>query len=415
MAELTGLIDSLLFRSHMPIRILAMLVAIVMAPGEAAAQTPDATRQQIIEAEQAEKAKTQTPQGPSRGEAFWAKTEDILTNTFQKWHPFLQNAVQGGGFAPGVGYRFHTGAYDTLDVRGSYSIRGYQRAELEYVAPRLFERRAKLALLGGWRKATQVAFFGVGNDTQESARTNFGFEVPHASATLTMTPTRRYLTMIAGAEWAQWKQVPGTGEFPPVDTVYTPDTLPGIDADVSYLHTQASVGFDWRTSPGYTRRGGLLLVTGHDYHDGDGQFGFNQVDYEAIQHVPILREAWVLSFRGHLRTTTGKDGQAIPFFMLPWIGGGTTVRGSESFRYRDENSLLFQAEWRIMVNRYVDLAFFYDAGKVAPRVSDFDLQNRVESFGGGFRFHGPFTTPLRIELAKGREGFALVFATTPVF
>ena len=28
------------------------------------------------------------------------------------------------------------------------------------------------------------------------------------------------------------------------------------------------------------------------------EYGFKQLDYEAIQHVPLLREAWVLSFRG---------------------------------------------------------------------------------------------------------------------
>ena len=38
-----------------------------------------------------------------------------------------------------------------------------------------------------------------------------------------------------------------------------------------------------------------------------------------------------------------------------------------SWRFRDQNSLLLQAEWRIMVNRYLDLAFFYDAGKVTAR------------------------------------------------
>ena len=36
-------------------------------------------------------------------------------------------------------------------------------------------------------------------------------------------------------------------------------------------------------------------------------------------------------------------------------------------------------------------------------------------FGIGFRFHGPVTTPLRIELAKGNEGFVLVLGASQVF
>jgi hypothetical protein len=35
--------------------------------------------------------------------------------------------------------------------------------------------------------------------------------------------------------------------------------------------------------------------------------------------------------------------------------------------------------------------------------------------GVGFRFHGPTTTPLRIELSKGNEGFSLGFSASEVF
>ena len=35
--------------------------------------------------------------------------------------------------------------------------------------------------------------------------------------------------------------------------------------------------------------------------------------------------------------------------------------------------------------------------------------------GVGVRFHGPLATPLRIELANGREGMRLVFAGSAAF
>ena len=98
--------------------------------------------------------------------------------------------------------------------------------------------------------------------------------------------------------------------------------------------------------------------------------------------------------------------------MLPSVGGGSTLRGFSSRRFRDRNSLLLQAEWRIMVNRFLDTAVFYDAGKVAARTSDLDLNGLKSDFGFGFRFHGPFATPLRIEVARSREGLRLVFATS---
>jgi len=140
------------------------------------------------------------------------------------------------------------------------------------------------------------------------------------------------------------------------------------------------------------------------------------VQYEGIAHLPILREAWVLSFRGRVQTAIDKDGQQTPFFMLPALGGGSTLRAYSSWRFRDQNSLLLQAEWRIMVNRYLDLAFFYDTGKVAAHRSDLDLDGLKDDYGAGVRFHGPFSTPLRIEVASSRETrFNLIFAMSAAF
>jgi outer membrane protein assembly factor BamA len=102
-----------------------------------------------------------------------------------------------------------------------------------------------------------------------------------------------------------------------------------------------------------------------------------------IQHLPIFREAWTLSLRGRASTASSKDGQEIPFFMLPALGGGSDLRGFDSWRFRDRDSLLLQAEWRIMVNRYLDTAVFYDAGTVAKRFSDLDLHGMKSDFGFG--------------------------------
>ena len=105
----------------------------------------------------------------------------------------------------------------------------------------------------------------------------------------------------------------------------------------------------------------------------------------------------------------------MPFFLLPYVGSGHTLRGFISHRFRDQNALILNAEWRIMVNRFMDTAFFYDAGKVAARRADLDLDGLKSDYGFGVRFHGPFATPLRIEVARSLEGTRLVFATTPIF
>jgi len=394
---------------------MALLAAAAGFLSPASAQEP-ATRQEAIAQAEAEKARSMTPQKPNKAEAITAKIEGILQGNTMKWHPFFDNAYAGGGFTLGAGYAAFVSPYNTVDVRGSYTITGYKRIEAEFIAPRLFQRRGRFKALGGWREATAVGFYGIGTaNTSVDDRSEYSFRQPYVSGELTVFPTRKYLLFAGGGEYSQWDQGPTKGDDPSIETIYTPDQLPGLGATVTYLHTNGTVGYDWRTSPGYTRRGGYYGVTVHDYHDTDGVYGFNQVDYEAIQHVPILREAWVLSFRARAQTTYLKDGQDVPFFMLPSVGGGSSLRAFSSWRFRDRNSMLLQAEWRIMVNRFMDTAFFYDAGKSTPSTKDFDFNGLKSDVGFGVRFHGPFATPLRIEVAHGNEGLNIVFASSAAF
>jgi hypothetical protein len=272
-----------------------------------------------------------------------------------------------------------------------------------------------LTVLGGWRDATQVGFYGIGPNTAVDDRGNFGFEQPFGSALLTIRPTRRWFMVRGGFEASRWDLKSGQGTVPSLDEIYTPESLPGLGATTTYVHTQATVGFDSRLASGYARRGGFYGVTGHDYSDRDDALGFRQVDYEAIQHIPILRETWVVSLHGLVKTTWAKTDQEVPFYRLPSLGGGDDLRGFNSHRFSDRNSLLLQAEWRIAANRFFDSALFYDTGKVAARTSDLDLNHLKSDYGIGVRFHAPMTTALRVDVARSTEGTRLVFAMSPAF
>jgi surface antigen Omp85-like protein len=395
------------------------ILTIVMIFGTAtvsSAQTPEPdTREATVEQAQSEKAKNLRPYVPSRGEKLITELSNAFVNATTTWHPYLENSYSGGGFALGAGYTQHVSPYNFVDVRGSYSVERYKLAEAEFLAPRIFHRRGKLSVVGGWRDATQVGFYGFGSNTELSNRANYAFEQPYGGARLTFWPTRRLFVLGGGVDVSRWSLKDPLGRPPAVQEVYTPATLPGLGTVTTFRHMEATVGVDTRPSDGYARRGGFYGVTGHDYTDTDSKFGFRQIDYEAIQHIPILRESWVISLRGLASTTSHKDGQQIPFFTLPSLGGGSNLRGFQSWRFRDQNSLLLQAEWRIMVNRFFDTALFYDAGKVAARKEDLDFNGLRNDYGFGARFHTPFATVFRIDVARSREGTRLVFATSPVF
>ena len=394
---------------------LTLLALTLAGPRAVAQETEPTSRTEAIEAAKKEKGTHLEPYKPNKAEYWVDKAEDILT-TGLNWHPFFENAYSGGGFTLGAGYMKHVSSYNLLDVRGSITFSGYKRFETQFLAPRVFDRRGVFSVIAGWREATQVGFYGIGTaNTSADDRANYSFKQPWVAATLDVRPSRRYFVVGAGVELSQWQTGAGSGSAPPIDQIYTPATLPGLGAKPTYVHSQGSVAFDWRPAAGYARRGGYYGVTVHDYSDSDSQYGFDSVDYDALQHIPLLREAWVLSLHGHVETTSTKSNEVIPYFMLPALGGGSSLRGFASWRFRDNHSLLLQAEWRVMVNRFFDTAVFYDAGKVVARRSDLDLDGLKKDYGLGFRFHGPIATPLRIDFAKSNEGLSIVFSSSAAF
>ena len=398
--------------------VLAIVAGLALPPAVAVAQVQQQAEPQTRagQIEQQQAAKEVRPYQPGKAEKWLDYAESTLT-TGSGFHPFFENAYSGGGFTLGAGYLKYISPYNTVDVRGSITFSGYKRIETEFIAPELFGRAVRLSVLGGWRDATEVGFYGIGtSNTSQDNRVNYSFEQPYASTLLSIRPGRRLLLLAGGVEVSQWNTGPSDdGDHPSIDMVYTPDALPGLGAQPVYVHTQGTIAIDSRLAPDYARRGGFYGVTFHDYTDPDAQFGFKRIEYEAIQHIPVLREAWVVSLRGRVETTSLKEDQQIPYFMMPALGSGSTLRAFPSWRFRDRNSLLLQVEWRVMVNRMLDLAVFYDTGKVTAEASDLSLDGLRNDFGVGVRFHGPRTTPLRIEFAHGDEGFNIVFGASSSF
>jgi hypothetical protein len=319
----------------------------------------------------------------------------------------------GGGFTLGGGYRQFYGDRTHWDLKGLYSLKNYKLIELSTDSWGHATGRLDLHGRVGWRDATQVAFYGLGIDSPQD-RSNYRMKQAYVGGDLLFRPGG-YVVLGAGAAYEDYTLEEGTGTDPSIEEVFTPETAPGLGESPSYLRTHASAGIDWRPSAGYARRGGLYQVTYYNYADVDDVFSFDRVDGEIVQHLPILRENWVISLHGLVQTTLS-DSDLVPYFLLPSLGSGSTLRAYPSWRFRDRHSLLLTGEFRWIPNRLgVDMALFYDVGKVTSRWEDLSLSGLKSDVGIGIRFHTPFATPLRVEVAKGREGWHLVFAGSPAF
>ena len=195
--------------------IVALLPAASVAAQEAAStveqQQPE-TRVGLLEQQQAEKASSMVPAEPDKAEKYVTRISDIFLSGQMHWHAFFHSAYSGGGFTMGAGYTKFVSPYNTIDTRGSITFSGYKRIESEFLAPQLFGRRGTLSAIGGWREATQVGFYGLGLNTNVSDRTNYSFQQPYGSATLTVRPNRNLLFVRGGLEATQWRQNPGSGD-----------------------------------------------------------------------------------------------------------------------------------------------------------------------------------------------------------
>jgi hypothetical protein len=295
-----------------------------------------------------------------------------------------------------------------------YSVRNYKLAEGATESKDHLEKRLSFGGRLGWRDATQVAYYGLGMISTPADRANFRFQETYAEGHAVFRPVR-WIPLKGSVAYEHWDTLEGQGSYPSIGTVYTPVTAPGLGADPTYLHTRFSAGIDWRQSPGYTRKGGLYQATFHDYRNNNGGiYSFQRLDGEVIQHFPLLRDTWVLAVRGRVQTTLN-DSNLVPYFLLPELGGGSTLRGYDTARFRDLNSLLISAEFRWIPTAALDMALFYDAGKVTNQRGDLNFKGLKSDVGIGARFHGLFSTPLRIDLAVSNEGWRLVFSGSPPF
>jgi outer membrane protein assembly factor BamA len=164
---------------------------------------------------------------------------------------------------------------------------------------------------------------------------------------------------------------------------------------------------DTRDYPGHPYRGGLYRAAWSAYSDRDLEaFSFHRYELEAAQFVTVAPDRWTIALHGWSVISDTASGQQVPVYLLPSLGGSTTLRSYADYRFHDRHMLLLSAESRWALFTHVDAALFVDAGSVAPRVRDLDLS--TTSYGIGFRIHAHQSTTARLDVARGAEGWRIL-------
>jgi surface antigen Omp85-like protein len=400
---------------------LALITLLIAAPLRAQ-DPPTAPEPKTPPAPTGKPGGTQLPQPPmpEKMKAMRARFEN---------HPLVQHLIHdddgvyprgfsiwtGAGISGGLGYRRHIWDGRAIaGVSGELSIRGYRvvesSLELETLPRRLFLRGD-----ARYRHFPQEDFFGVGGNSRMPQRSTYLLRTGELWGTF----GARVAEMTAGVElgWLGVDVGPGTDDrFPTVGALFTESTVPGLSEQPNYIRTGAFWTLERVDEPGYPRRGTRHRVTFNDYRDVSfARYSFKRFDAETAAFVPVMRDRDVIAMRARVTYANNKPGHIVPFYMLPTLGGGNSLRAFDEFRYRDENALLLNAEYRIGAHDLVDVAIFGDAGKVAHDYQDINPKGLIADYGAGVRFHTATRTLFRFDVARGREGMRYLFKMTRAF
>src|SRR5262245_38759169 len=300
------------------------------------------TRADVIREQQALRQQDLEPPRYNGAERFIERLQDwgFVTVNPRGLYPWLGSVYPGGGWATGAGYRKPFGDDAAVNVFGGYSIARFARVEGEAALPTFLSNRARITLTGRYIDAPDVSYYGTGNSSEKDDRTRFGYTPTTGGARVDVELSERF--KIGGGVNYHHVETSSGRTAPSIEESFTPGNTPGLElATYKYINSTARAVYDWRRPLGYSGRGGFYRAQFDDYREGDNElYSSKQVDGEAVQLIPIPRANWVIALRGLATISDLADSNDAPYFLMPALGGGSTIRGYPDFRFRDQNRLL---------------------------------------------------------------------------
>jgi outer membrane protein assembly factor BamA len=399
-----------------------VLISCLLAAPASAQEPEPATRAELlaqIREQKAQNLQPAEPKGVEKALLYIEKHRLIERLTIADgWYPRIGGLTTGGGFAGGVGYRKHVmGERLFLNGSAAISTKGYKQVLAHVSNPTLLKGWLEVGGNFRWNDFPQEDFFGIGNDSAVSARTNYALESTDISAQAALKP---FAWMRFGAEIGHFAPTISEGtdsRFPSTEEIFTDIQAPGLVEQPDFLYKNLFLEIDYRDQPGNPRSGGLWRASYAAWNDRElNQFDFGRLDAEAAHFFPIFDKKRVFAVRLGLSYVNNDPGNRVPFYFLPYIGGSNTVRGFKEFRFRDENAVFLNAEYRWEAFAGLDMALFFDMGEVRDDWQDIDFREAKTSYGVGFRFNTFKSVFMRLDIgAGGGEGTQIFFKFGPAF
>ena len=334
------------------------------------------------------------------------------------FYPKLGSLTTGSGFAGGVGYRNSTifKRYGIFDLYTAASMKKYFALETSATFPRLADGKLYAKVYAGRRDYPEEDYFGLGPDSKRSDQVSFALITNRFGGNVGVRPVEP-LMVGGGIEYLQPYVGQGKDKLvPTIGEVFDDSTAPGLSAQPNFLRTSAFVEVNY-SEPVYARKGGWYRAEFSHFADRDfDRYTHNRLDVDLRQFIPFFAERRVIALRAAASTSDVKDGNEVPFYLQRYLGGNDTLRGFREYRFRGPHAILFQGEYRFEIWSGLDMAFFYDTGKVAFRREDLGINDLEKDYGFGFRFNTREGVVVRVDAGFGsRDGKHLYITFGGVF
>lgn len=399
--------------------LLFVILLILCVP--AVAQVP--TRTAEIEAERDKKSQELAPDEVSKAEGVLRDIKDKkLIERFQSgvngFRVKLGGLATGGGFALGPEYIREDLASGQLTLRGSsvFSFSGFRKYDLELFAPKTRTRPVFFQAYAVRHNYPDLQYYGQGPESEKTGRSVYRYEDVALDGSVGWVIGEK-LRVVGSGGYLMVNTGPGTDKtYASIEQNFNTLNTPGLETQPNFARVGGYVewdGTDYRLGP----RKGTYLIGGYNrYGDqSDGTYTHDRLDIELQEYIPFFNLRRVIAVRGKTNLTFADAGYHVPFYLQPVLGGSDDLRGFRPYRFYGNNLMVWNAEYRWEVSGALDMAAFFDAGKVVDKKSQINFHNLETSVGFGLRWNVKNSVFLRLDVGFSHEGFAVWFKFNDIF
>lgn len=262
-----------------------------------------------------------------------------------------------------------------------------------------------------WRGVTAVSrfsydYYGIGPRTSANERAVFGYDMFSTDNIVQYNLVRKWYL---GPGW-RYESMQRMRYYN--DSLLLQTKPRGWDGSI-ISGPKVGLTFDDRDNILTASKGWFFDVNLESFFQATGSdFNFTELDFDLRHYIRISHTAdQILALQGLAQFTFGEA----PFKDLNLLGGPNMLRGYYLGRFRDNQYVAAQAEYRRHIWRWFGMAAFFGAGQVANSVDRFEVYGLKYAGGVGLRLKvlPRENVNARWDIAVNREGqfnFYLVIA-----